>query len=269
MGFVLNTKTNKYMKQLFVVYRNNDLFSTYIPELLALVPKGVEIEKLIFPHGTPVSEMVQPLKELLNKVSAPSLYLSDSTCAPWSELGNEIGRDAFNKAESLGMKRLKCLDDAMLKCVENIFKVTSFEDLLKRISYLVAPEAKVICVVKQSLTDHLYGFLNYKDYKRDEFPGKLNGFLKKIYPLAQIIEVETADEAMQRVGNNSDAMIIVDRHTSILKSCWSIETWEHNAKMLMLPFENAVSHLVGTGKWGEPISAEEIWNECIGSNTFE
>jgi hypothetical protein len=228
------------MKKIFIVYRSNDLFYTLVPALIAFMPSGFDAVLVAFEQGTGMDEITAKVTELLKSITSDSLYFSDNTCS----LGNLKGIDeAIKKAAfQAGLYTLdETLDHLAEMEVGRTLKSKSYEEALKKIAPFVAEKPNEIVIVEQCLADHIYDKQVHADHKN-----LITKFLAEAYPAASITTVLTTAEAIAKFGQKEDALIVADRHTSILSDSWEISDWKEKAKLLVLPFENTLRHIGAT-----------------------
>ncbi|HEY1041315.1 MAG TPA: hypothetical protein VGE63_01165 [Candidatus Paceibacterota bacterium] len=266
------------MKNLFVAYQENSNITRYAHEVLAFVPKDVQVTKLIFPEETLLDEMVEPLRQLLLSTKGPTLYFSDFKCLRGAQLGKLV-EEEFKLAVDAGLETLTPLNTAMIKQIGDIFQKYSFEKILTNISPWCIKSPKTICIVEQYLNSYLLlvkdeGLYSFKDLRemkdsRGAFPKVIKGYMRNIYPKAGIVLTETFEEAVEKVGTNPDALIVGGRDLDVLTNCWSMEGWKYNAKLLMIPYEITVSHLIEKGAWGFSLDGEELFKRIMKDHTFD
>ena len=231
------------MKQILLVYRNNDLFNTIISEIISHFPEGVRVDTLVFPQGTPAEEIEKQREEKLSTIAHPTLFVSDNTCKITKR------STAYDKATQNGLMRMtSTLDKLFEQEIWKISNTNSYGDTFKKIAPIIASNPSKVIVVQDNLKDHI------SDEKVWESAiGTIESYLNELYPNAKTEKVQSAKEALLKSGDDEGALIIADRHTQILDECWTISEWPYKAKLYMLPFENAIRHLGIRPELGEGI----------------
>lgn len=241
------------MKQILIIYRNNDLFNTIIPEIISQFPEEIRVNTLIFPQGTSAEEIEKQREEKLSSVTYPTLLVSDNTCKLTKKT------TAYAKATENGLMRMgETLDVLLEKEIWKISNTNSYGDTFKKIASIIISKPSNILMVQDNLKDHI------SDEKIWETaPATIEGYLNELYPNAKIEKVQSAKEALSIGGDDGEALIIADRHTHILNECWTISEWPHKAKLFMLPFENAIRHLGTKSEFDECINVADIALEIL------
>ena len=109
--------------------------------------------------------------------------------------------------------------------------------------------------------DHLYDFsdaeklkVRYRGRKLD-FTEFIKSTIQKVYLKAEIIVISEPLVTHDKI--NQKVLWIADRHCGIDYKSHS------NIKLLLLPFESAVSHLITLGKMEEKFDPQELYDKIF------
>jgi hypothetical protein len=274
------------MPKLIVVYRDNDLFSTYVPAILERLPREVEVKTYIYPAGTDPSDILDDMSEKIPAEQPPYMFLSDWTCSP-EQRGNEIAAEALGNSQ---VRKLERLDMRFRRITERAIGkdfVPALQNIVK--SFNTSPGE--ICVVEQSLCDHLDGYdelkkefghgVNpYRPPKTQELAAYIKDKLEQAFPgvpvsvapkFEEIFEEkarETGRKARQQI-DFPEPIIVADRHACgiAVMEPDGLGIWEH-LTVLRLPLYNAVHDLVTMGKIGGQFDHDQIYQEIFAGVDF-
>jgi|GEM_PF-6451471 len=239
-------------EKLIVAYRDNSLFRKYVSGILAKLPQGVEVEKIVFPEGTEKEEINRKMKEVFNPFPDNTAYLSDMTCneAQLKEFG--IPLEAYQERNRRNFMQFRHLDSAFSELTENLFVNLEATEIFKKIAFAIIQEPTRVFLVEKKIDDHPRGLA----------PNKWSELLNELYPAAEIFFVENLSEALQQCKDDERALIIADRHCGIKveMNYQSISTWPYKARVFVLPFETALGHLAGLGVIDEPFDVDKLFD---------
>ncbi len=252
------------MKKLIVTYRDNELFSSIVPKLLALIPRGVEVEKLIFPQGTPVAEMTEPIKALLKGVTGPTIYLSDQTCSTnYSDLYYAVEAE-FKAARSKGFRSAHPLDFLMSLVVNKMFDTKTFAETFKKLYEAMAKGISQVIIVQELLNEHRYGYSDVETFGETTYTmcNGIKRFVNEVDPEVTVIIVGNVAIAKKIGGDSASTMIIANRHTEAMED----HKWPYQAKLFLLPFESTMGNFsTEDNPFGKELDVQDMYN-CLIKN---
>lgn len=274
------------MKKLIVAYRDNDLFRKYIPDMLSQVPSGIDIEKIIFPARTDIDDIEKELTTKLKEIEVPFLYLSDRTCTIF--LNDEALRRKCQDGEINIIGYQGGLDEGFSQIVKEIFETRDFVAIFKNIAKTISKEPSVIYVIVDGIADHLYrGFQDadelFAEYRRSprnpidpyKFAEFLKGILEGLYPG---IEVRVKKDILaffyaDPFDQEHNVLLVADRHCDSSKDAergpHGINTFGPKKKLFLLPFENAIAHLIMIGRiGGEELDSSVLYERIFAETDF-
>jgi len=233
------------MKNLIVVYKDNSLFNDFVPKLLALVPKEVNIKTVVFPHGTEKSIIIERIKPVLEEINEPTLYLSDRTCGV-DLLYTDI-RTEYQDAKKRGMELTNCRIDSVFNDeVKKMFEVDTFAGALLKITDQIVENPDAVVILENHIADHLYGFADAEKYASMFYEPKLfvemlSSLLRDKYPDIPLFTIDHQRQLPNIEKDFNNLLLIADRHSEVLENSWHLENWNYKSKLLLLPFENAIN----------------------------
>ncbi len=242
------------MKELLVMYRNNNLFSKYVPQILALLPSDISIRKVILPQGTSREEIVQKQKEIASTVSNVTYCLTDQPCE-------------FKYNEKIRLYPMThTFDSCMNKQVKMIYKENTFEAIFPKIAEELIPHPKEIIIVKEKICDHLWGFSNENDFRGGAKDPET--FIKCITNLLSLkyldIPIKIVDSPSEAMNCPETTLVIADRHSLNMMGT-DIDFWtaRSKAKLLMLPLEDSAALLHQIGSATHEFNVKEMFEKIF------
>lgn len=223
--------------KLFVLYRDNDLFRAYIPQLLESFDI---VDKVVIPQGTEFDDALRAeIRESITKAKAngAEFACADYTCLYEFKLYND-----WNK--------YTILDYLFQDQVEKLLKSHPTDDEKKAWfarSLTGGKSVKKIILVTSRIRDH--GFWDVGSAA--DVAEHIAQVVGHVYTDAEKHVTKDLGEAMAFV-DDPEALIILDRHCGIKEKFskdgrWysAHENWHHKSILFILPFETALGHLVG------------------------
>ncbi len=246
------------MKRLFVAYRRNTLFDTYVPSLL----EGLDVVgTFIVPQGVAFDTCSEAA--LAAAISAQSAgaeaILVDSTCGGLAYRRNERGLSVNRFRPHIG------LDYCFSQEVDRLFPVNTVGDNLAWFATQVVANRQVaaVVVIADCITDHkLVGVDTHQQWgwHNADLPHLIGVHAQRLFPAATVTVVRKLEDALLD-AQDPTTLLILDRHCGIKKlmqaassrkdddcAYFSLTNWPHPSQLMMLPFETCLGHLIESGQ---------------------
>lgn len=221
------------MAKVIFVYRDNELFSSYVPKLAELLRgKNHEVHCKVFPQGTPEGDIAYD-------VPKADVVIPDMTCR------HVTGHTGGNT-----------LDTYFSWATQSCFKADELTDL-EVVGHLVseavlngAPTPREIIVVKQNITDHIprersiYALSQgEKEREQEEFATKVANKFQEIFPQATVLVKDRSHPG----DFGPRVWIVVDRHFDdyAYARSWKDDwyKWREYMMIVPLPASSLARHL--------------------------
>lgn len=258
---------------LLFVYRNNDLFQKFIPDMVnELKLSGENVELKAFPKETEEKEIQEWYEKNKN-------ILHDRDLVPDGTVAWAVNSDLAAKDENFSVRKVYklVLDDLMNKAVqraifgtlpdeyerqafknESIEKLLEidqqmFEEIFKRIQKKTDHVIKKIYVIKRKITEHSKYFsrlvLKEDDLLKQNlaYASFLKQWLENI-GVDDVYVLNDEDEVPQSIYDESGSFIVIDRHAQ--------KDGTLKKKSLLMPNESLF--ISAKEKFGELFEAEEL-----------
>jgi hypothetical protein len=255
------------MSKLIVVYRDNDLFSSYVPQILGRVPKGVEVKTYIYPVGTNPVAIANDMATKIATEQPPYLFLSDWTCSPYQLKGMPIADTLTNPQ----VRKLERLDYHFQQATRRSFG-EDYALALQKIAQAFVTELREICIVEQSICDHLEEYDDlYEQFglgsgpdRQARFAAYIKSKLEEVFPQVPTNVAARFDQSIEELARKTNSVLLVaDRHASgyavMSPDRW---LWKH-LTLLRLPLSNAIGDLVMMGKIGAQFDTEQLYQQIF------
>ena len=229
----------------FCIYRDNNLFSKYVPQLLE---EGFEIVgTFIVPAGTDYDsveeEAIVALKSMQGK--GVKIIITDDTF--W-----KVARNHRPSGELVSLNYLFASQTR-----EIVPEAASPEQLItwfaQQLTSGHAPRR--VIVVKDCICDHKYISYELMDELMgdDERAGWIIKHFESIFPEAEFSIVAKLDDALS-CANDAETLLVADRHCGIKdimrkERGWydSLNNWPYACRLYQLPLETCMENLISVG----------------------
>jgi hypothetical protein len=235
-------------KQLFVMYRRNDLFDRRVPQIIDGLPVGgvftIEV-------GTTIAENKSAYMDFLQKIPLGSAMLSDETCHPC--VNQEIiGTESSNGAEGRCAGSSVSLDDLFFQEVQRWTKDQTQDENLVWFAKQVIGQRPIqgVLVVADCISDHAFAGNSGTMYQYNAEENWIATILGGALGVASTV-TPTLEEAIQKCGDCPEILIVADRHCGLKNVMsrtgkWyrSLANWPHKSALFTLPFETCADQLI-------------------------
>ncbi len=234
--------------KLFVAYRNNSLFSRFVPELL----EGLEIEKtFIIPAGTSLQDVKGELTAACSNLESTH-FLTDSTCRPYN-IGRVIKQNLSSKVE---IKLDSLFEHEVYIWTEGHNSSENIVWFTEHVS--MGNEIKRIVIVRDCICDHGFG------RSEEDVVIWISEQLANRFSVQPEV-VKTLDEAMPFL-DESETIIVVDRHAGLKDlmkvdgehGYHSLDNWRYKSMLLTLPFETCAEQLISRGAFEHSFNIDRM-----------
>lgn len=254
-------------KKLFVIYKATPLMEEYFPKVLDFIPSGTEIEKIVLPPEAKKTEIKEEIMRLLQKVSGPSLYLSDFACGRYGNFITSPG--IFLEAEKKGLKILENMETAIAKLARRSLakgypkSMELFNTSIK--AFMIEPSS--IAIFRANIADHSYDLtsgLGTPFGGEEIFIGELKASLAKCFPDIPITIIKSKEQAIDAV-NKKNQLIISDSNCKFFHfdKDWLEPRPRHSSKIFFLPIDTPIYNMLRDGVKAVDFNPRDIYEEIF------
>ncbi len=256
------------MKRLFIAYRDNALFSRYMPAFAeAMRADGWTIDRLVVAATASVEEAKENTRTFLSERSEPGYFISDQTCGVNLPTGNEV------MDSSIRIQRY--LDEIFRFIFSDQLKVTTYEEGFRKVLMTFCADRKIdtVHLVESNIGDHVDSgessdsqqLGNEAESSTDGdfsawvryFADKFEGYIRSTLAGVKVERHRTYADAVKVCADDDNSLIIVDRHDETAPDFRQPKPpfWD---RVYLLPPSSGAEDLIKAGKLELEFTPEQI-----------